>query len=350
MNALELKIERRETCRICFFADIFGNVLPALFSDRRGMIFSDGNVLRLYGDALKKSVPNVYVHTMSEGEAHKTPETLLELLRSMAERELGRGDLLVALGGGVVGDLGGLAASLYMRGIDFVQIPTTLLAQVDASVGGKAAVDLCGVKNLIGTIRQPKTVYLDPSFLSTLPRAEIKSGLGEIVKHAALDGALFDEVLSNRGSLFDLAFLARIVPQNVRFKAEIVGRDPFDLGLRRGLNLGHTTAHAIELSCGLSHGESVLCGIVYEAELAKRHFACDGKYLADLESLCTQILGFSPKEIDLSAALRLARFDKKNPASGSVVCIVPQRRGTYASLELPFEQYQAELAAIESAL
>src|SRR5699024_10094782 len=132
-----------------------------------------------------------------------------------------RNACLVCLGGGVVGDIGGLAASLYMRGIACIQVPTTLLSQVDSSVGGKTAVDFMGVKNLVGAFFQPKQVFADPAFFATLPPREIRCGLGEIVKHGALDGDIYDTLQANRDRLFDLTFLAEIVPTNIAFKARV---------------------------------------------------------------------------------------------------------------------------------
>ncbi|MDE5896349.1 MAG: 3-dehydroquinate synthase, partial [Clostridia bacterium] len=235
-------------------------------------VFTDSNVFGLYEDTIKQYFPAVPVHVMPAGEEHKTPETLFALLGAMAKAGVRRTGRLVCFGGGVVGDIGGLASALYMRGIDCVQIPTTLLSQVDSSVGGKTAVDFCGVKNLVGAFKLPSLVIVDPRFLNTLPAREIRCGLGEIVKHAALNGALFDRLTENRDRLFDLSFLAEIVPDNIAVKAEVVKADARESGLRKCLNLGHTTGHAFELYDGkLSHGEYVLAGIVFEAELAKRY-------------------------------------------------------------------------------
>ena len=258
----------------------------------------------------------------------------------MAEAGLHRNSLLIALGGGVVGDIGGLAASLYMRGIDCVQVPTTLLAQVDSSVGGKTAIDFGGVKNLVGAFKSPTHVIVDPVFLTTLPPREIRCGLGEIVKHGALSGDIFDLLNENRNRLTDAEFLGTIVPENIRFKAGVVQKDPTEKGLRKCLNLGHTTAHAFELMDGtLSHGEYVLVGTLFEAEIAKKFLSCDEEYLNALKALALEALGGSAKLPPVREAAKYARLDKKNRSSDEIVLTVPVRKGEYALLTLSYEEY-----------
>ncbi len=249
-----------------------------------------------------------------------------------------------------MGDIGGLAASLYMRGISCIQIPTTLLAQVDSSVGGKTAIDFCGVKNLIGTFHQPMYVFADPTFLNTLPEREIRCGLGEIVKHAALSAPLFDLLTENMERLFDLKFLAQLVPENIAIKANIVQRDPNETGLRRCLNLGHTTGHAIELTeKTLSHGECVLLGLLYEERLARKHLGTDNAYLDGLDALIYRVLTRDAREIDVGSAARLALLDKKNTGKG-VTLAVPVKKGEFALLELAYDDYVRELKEIRETL
>ncbi len=334
-----------EECTVVCRRNVLSAELAAMAHGADGglFVFTDSNVLALYGGKLKRHLPGVPVFAMRAGEENKTAETLFDLLRAMAEAGLRRNSVLVALGGGVVGDVGGLAASLYMRGIACVQVPTTLLAQVDSAVGGKTAVDFCGVKNLVGAFRQPSRVLVDPAFLKTLPVRELRCGLGEIVKHGALDGAIFG-ALTAQEDLFDLAFLAKIVPQNIAFKASVVRRDPHEAGLRKCLNLGHTTAHAIELSGGgLSHGECVLWGLAVESALAERHTAADGEFCRTLRKLCFAVLGRGERPpFDAS----LARMDKKNTAADRVTLTVPVAAEKYELLELPAAQYGREAAEI----
>ncbi len=347
MKELCLTSETREVCRVIFsrldaetlVRELGGNVF----------LFTDEVVARLYSEWLEKALHTKIGYTMSAGEAHKDAQTLLSLLSEMAKKGCDRNTVLVAFGGGVVCDLGGLAASLYMRGIDCVFIPTSLLCDVDACIGGKTAIDFCGVKNLLGSIRLPRAVFIDPVFLRTLPRVELICGLGEIVKHAALCPSLFQKLCA-QDDLFDLDFLSSLLPENVVFKAGIVERDLKDKGQRQCLNLGHTTAHALELSeGGLSHGACVLCGIVFEAELAKKYLACDADYLDCLESLCRRILPISLEGLDVAKAAHLARMDKKN-AGEKISCIVPTKRGEWARLELAPKQYEEDLLAIRSRL
>ncbi len=309
-----------------------------------GFVFTDSNVSKLYGDLLKHSLGEVPMYAMPAGEEQKNESTLFSLLKKMADAGLRRNSTLIAVGGGVVGDIGGLAASLYMRGISCIQVPTTLLAQVDASVGGKTAIDFCGVKNLIGAFKQPAKVLADPLFLKTLPMRELKCGLGEIIKHGALSAELFERLLA-APDLFDLNFLAEIIPENIAFKADIVKRDPFEKGLRKCLNLGHTTGHAVELGSALSHGECVLIGMIYEAEIARRLTACDGAYLDKLQALCRSVCGDALK-INVAEAAEWALYDKKNTKRNQVVLTVPTRPGEYVLLELAFGDYLRALKEI----
>lgn len=313
------------------------------------LIFTDSNVFALYQRKIESLTLPVFV--MPAGEEFKTEQTLFSLLKAMAEHGLRRSSKLIALGGGVVGDIGGLAASLYMRGISCIQVPTTLLAQVDSSVGGKTAIDFNGVKNLIGAFHQPMYVYADPAFFKTLPEREIRCGLGEIVKHAALNAPLFDKLMQNRDRLFDLEFLAEIVPENIQIKAEIVQKDPLEYGLRRCLNLGHTTGHAIELTQkNLSHGECVLLGLLYESYLARRHLETDEAYLGELETLIRTVLACKIGDIDVEGAARLALLDKKNTKGDTVTLAVPVKKGEFAILELSYADYARELSEIRSTL
>lgn len=336
MNSFEIKTEEKTISEIFAEKGIFSKLdVPADF------VFTDTNVYALYQDKIKAKFPNVPIYVMSSGEEHKTSGTLFNLLGEMKKAELTRADTLVCVGGGVVGDIGGLAAALYMRGIACIQIPTTLLAQVDSSVGGKTAIDFEGVKNMIGVFSQPKKVFVDGDFLKTLPAQEIRCGLGEIVKHGALKEELFEILDTHRDRLFDLDFLSEIIPLNISIKADVVRRDASEKGLRKCLNLGHTTAHAFELSDKkLSHGEYVLIGILFEAEIAKRLVKeADEKYLTELEEIARLVLTKMPGLCKASEAAPFARLDKKNSERGMVSLTVPVRRGEYAILEIPYGEY-----------
>ncbi len=225
---------------------------------------------QLYAAALTASLAAAgfepLVFEVPEGEAHKTLDTTAGLYARLAAAKLARNEPVIALGGGVIGDLAGFVAATWLRGVPFVQIPTSLLSMVDASVGGKVAVDLPAGKNLVGAFKQPEVVLIDPELLSTLPGAEFRSGLAEIVKAGIVgDPALFEQ-LATTGP----ASLTAMIADAVRVKTRLVERDPFEMGDRAWLNLGHTFGHALELLSGytLRHGEAVALGMIAAAEMS----------------------------------------------------------------------------------
>lgn len=245
-------------------------------------LISDTNVAPLHAEPVRQSLAEagfeVVQRVVLAGEDSKNPEQLVALVGELIEAGLGRKDLVVALGGGVVGDLAGLVAALFMRGIDFVQCPTSLLAQVDASVGGKVAVDLPSGKNLLGAFHFPREVLIDTSVLATLPDAELACGLAEMLKHGALFSAEhFEHLVEHADSVYsrDPAVLPRLVATSVALKAACVSRDPLemaDAGKGRVLlNLGHTLGHAIEAASKLQvrHGEGVALGMVAAARISE---------------------------------------------------------------------------------
>ena len=216
--------------------------------------------------ALGERLKGWYVLEASEGA--KDIGTVMEIERAMMEAGVSRGGLVLSIGGGITTDIGGFAASIYKRGIRFANVPTTLLAMVDAAIGGKTGVNLDGYKNMVGVIRQPEFVYIDPAFLRTLPEREVRCGLAEMLKTFLLsDQALFEEAVA---ALPEIP--ARLILEAGRLKEAIVAEDPFETGRRTILNLGHTFAHAIEkLSCGtIPHGEAVATGIVLACRLSDR--------------------------------------------------------------------------------
>jgi len=251
------------------------------------------------------------------GEEHKTLETVSRLWKSFLESGLDRKSTVIALGGGVIGDLAGFAASTYMRGIDWVCVPTTLLSIVDASLGGKTGFDLTEGKNLIGSFHPPKLVLADTQMLKTLPEAEFISGLAEVVKHGIIaDPELFS--LCSRGLECVKDNLAQIVKRAMRVKIRIIEDDPYEKGFRAALNLGHTVGHAVELVSRfqLRHGEAVAIGMVAEAKLAER-LTVTGKGLSDTISEVLHHLGLPtqiPKQLPREEIIRAMRVDKKKNA------------------------------------
>ena len=316
--------------------------LPALLQGQTNFVLTDTNVYALYPEFFKRYFDGVETFVLTAGEENKNFLSLQAILTAMSSAGLLRNSRLFAVGGGVIGDIGGLAAALYMRGISCVQIPTTLLSQVDSSVGGKTAVDLGGVKNLVGAFYQPCEVLVNPSFLQTLPKREIKCGIGEIVKYAALDGDIFDSLYTQE-KLDEPLFLTSLIEKCIRHKAKVVQADEKENGERRSLNVGHTTGHAIELSTGLSHGESVLYGMFLETETAIAEGVCEKEYGEKLLQIIRKALALAPKSNpDFSGIAKdaeKAKADKKNRGDNEINMSVAKAKGAWTSFSLPFEKY-----------
>ncbi|MBO5412136.1 MAG: 3-dehydroquinate synthase [Clostridia bacterium] len=336
------------TSTIYIGEDVIAKRLPVLASGQTNFVVTDENVYALYGEWLRAKFPKTEFFILPSGEEHKNFSSLQTILEKMTQAGLRRTARLFAVGGGVVGDIGGLAASLYMRGISYVQIPTTLLAQVDSSVGGKTAVDLNGVKNVVGAFYQPCEVWIDPTFLKTLPEREIKCGVGEIVKYAALNAEILRLIEENTERICDLGFLTTLVEECVRHKAKVVEIDEKETGERKSLNVGHTTGHAIELTSGLSHGESVLYGMLFETRMAVRAGVCDRAHGERVIQLVEKALALAPcskpdfSKIETDA--EKARSDKKNTENGEIMMAVAQDLGAWTLFSMPLESYKSALA------
>ncbi len=340
------------TGKIYVGEDVVEKRLPALLQGQKNFVLTDSNVYALYPDFFKTYFDETDIFVLTAGEENKNFLSLQSILEAMSKAGLLRTSRLFAVGGGVVGDIGGLAAALYMRGISCVQIPTTLLSQVDSSVGGKTAVDLGGVKNLVGAFYQPCEVLVNPTFLQTLPKREIKCGIGEIVKYAALDSDIF-EALYAQETLDEPSFLTSLIEKCIRYKAKVVQADEKESGERRCLNVGHTTGHAIELSTGLSHGESVLYGMFLETKIAIEKGVCERAYGEKLLQIVRKALAIAPlsspdfSEIERDA--EKAKSDKKNTGGNEINMSVAKAKGAWTTLKLPFEEYvQALKTAVKS--
>lgn len=263
----------------------------------RTVIVTDETVAAIHGAALAGSLAAAGVRTeivaVPAGEGSKSFAELERVLDRLLEIGLDRKDMVVALGGGVVGDLAGLAAALYMRGIDFVQVPTTLLAQVDSSVGGKTAIDTPRGKNLIGAFHQPRLVLADIDVLATLPERQVRSGWAEVLKHGLIcDPAFFDWLADEgaAGARGDPAALERAVIRSVEIKSAVVGEDEKEAGRRALLNLGHTFGHAVETEVGfdedaLAHGEAVALGCCMAFRYSAAEGLCSGEEAARVEAV-----------------------------------------------------------------
>ena len=235
--------------------------------DRRVAVVTDAGVPAEYAQRVADQCRDAKIITVPQGEASKSMKILESVLRQMLEINMGRGDLVIAVGGGVVGDLAGFAASIYMRGIDFINCPTTTLSMIDSSIGGKTAVDLGDTKNIVGAFWQPKLVIVDPATLSTLPRRHYINGLAEAVKAGLLaDPELF--TIFEKGDIDTQ--ISEIIYRSLRFKKNVVEQDETERGMRKALNFGHTIGHGIEAvkgikgrrTVGLFHGECVALGML----------------------------------------------------------------------------------------
>lgn len=292
-------------------------------------IVSDSKVWPLYGELAKKSLEKVDIQVISfvfpAGESSKNGTTYLSLMEFLAENHITRSDCLIALGGGVVGDLTGFAAATYLRGIAYIQVPTTLLAAVDSSVGGKTAIDLRQGKNLVGAFYQPKLVLCDTNTLNTLPGDIFRDGCAEVIKYGILYDANLFAQLQTQGLDFDRA---SVIARCVELKRDVVAEDEFDTGNRMKLNLGHTVGHGVEASSHftVSHGKAVAIGTAIVSRTAAKSGFCTKEVCSQICDLFSQF-GL-PTTTDCTAEILAdaALSDKKR--SGRIVnLIVPETIG-----------------------
>ena len=302
---------------------LLGDVKRWIGDSPQTVVVASSKVSELHGDRIAEALGSMSgrVVPLSDGEEHKTMKTVLAVLDKFAEVKLGRDGTVMALGGGVAGDVGGFAAAIYMRGVRLLQAPTTLLAMVDAAVGGKTGVNHPAGKNLIGAFYQPTAVLCDLETLETLPEEEMRAGLAEVVKYGMLGDAAFFRWLEENAeavSSFDPEAIQRIVIRSARAKAAIVAADEKEAGSRALLNLGHTFAHAIESTTGYGqwrHGEAVAAGLVAAAELSARTLGFSQEDIGRVRRLLERLKLPFCLPAGLSRELREAmRMDKKNLA------------------------------------
>ena len=303
-------------------------------TDKKALIVTDDGVPCEYVDAVLKKQSNATVFTVPHGEKSKTYATYLAICRELSARGFSRDDVVIAVGGGVVGDIAGFAASTYMRGISFYNIPTTLLAQVDSSIGGKTAVDLDGIKNMIGSFWQPKCVIIDPSVLKTLTARQYACGMAEIIKMAATsDAGLFDTIEAEHGNLDMTAIIRRAL----QIKADIVRIDERESGVRMVLNFGHTLGHAIESVTTLEHGECVALGMICMC----------GDGIADrMKKLLTAVGLKTSTYLDMSKVLDKVRHDKK-ARGGKINCVFVNEIGSNEIRPADVSELAVRLARID---
>ena len=353
MKEIKVKITEDKEYSICIGKGVFNNLgeyLSKAIDNKRVIIITNSLVNSLYGakllSALRKDGFNSDLIEVPDGEKYKTLSTAKYLYDELLKRKADRTTTFIALGGGVIGDLTGFVAATYMRGLPLVHIPTTLLAQVDSSIGGKVAVDHPLAKNVIGSFYQPKAVYTDPEVLQTLSDRDIKNGIVEAIKIAVIKSpAFFKWLEKNINQLLkkhkDLLY--KLVKEAVSLKADIVLKDPWEKGLRKILNFGHNVGHALEVGAGyqdLSHGEAVALGMLIETKMARNRGICS----QDFEEQIKQILSFPPsslsfprkresksifkyiKNIDHNQLWETLILDKKN-SQGKITFILPKALG-----------------------
>ena len=294
--------------------------LPAFLSANsytKIQVIVDENTFKYCYPTIKTFLPKHKVIKIKSGESEKNIDTCQIIWQAMTENELDRHSLTINLGGGVIGDMGGFCASTYKRGIDFIQIPTTLLSQVDASVGGKLGIDFLGLKNHIGVFQLPNTVLIDADFLKTLSYDELRSGFAEVIKHCLImDGKKWEEI---RRKDFEEQDFTDLIAHSVAIKQQIVAEDPTEKSIRKILNFGHTLGHAIETyflgkpKLHLLHGEAIAAGMICEAFISFKRNMIDQKTLENIEEFIFSVYGKATiKEVDIESIIALTAQDKKN--------------------------------------
>ena len=287
----------------------------------RVIIITDENVSRLYKDEF----PDFPVITIGAGEKIKTIDTVGEITDEFIRLGVDRGSFILGIGGGVVCDIAGFVASIYMRGLGFGYVSTTLLSQVDASVGGKTGVNFRGYKNMLGSFRQPEFVLCDADMLKTLPEQDYRSGFAEVVKYGVIkDRELFNYLSNHHDEIKnrEIAFLSKIVSDSIKIKAGVVRKDPTEQGYRRILNFGHTFGHAIESVFGLTHGESVSLGMIIASDISVKNGLLNKKETGYLKKLLSDLNLIDQTKYDYARlASAIGKDKKKNKDMIHFVCI-----------------------------
>ena len=300
-------------------------------------IICDASTAKLFGRLLlgkmKKAGLSAELFSFSDGEKSKSFKVLIELQNKMLAKGFGRSSAVIALGGGVTGDLAGFVAATYMRGIPYIHVPTTLLAMVDSSIGGKVAIDLPYGKNSCGAFHQPKAVFIDLNCLKTLPSAQLSSGLAEVVKHAMIaDASLFSLLEKNAKAIMkkDLTLLGKVIKRNCEIKAKVIEKDEFEKNLRKTLNYGHTVGHALEILGKykrFSHGQAISIGMAVEAEISHLLGFLSAENV-ERQNLLLESFGLPVSLPNFSQAqiVSLMRHDKK-AEKGRAMFVLPKSVG-----------------------
>ena len=290
-------------------------------ADQKICIISDSNVAKLYAETVKniltKSFPQIFCYEFQAGEASKNTDTVNGVYEFLIQNHFDRHDLMIALGGGVVGDLTGFTAATYLRGIRFIQVPTTLLSQVDSSIGGKTGVDFDAYKNMVGAFHMPQLVYTAATSLLTLTEEQFACGMGEVIKHGLImDADYYEWLQAHRKEILarDLSVCEQMILVSCRVKRDVVEQDPTEQGIRGILNFGHTLGHAIEklMHFQLLHGQCVAIGLVSAAYISwKRDLLTEEEYNRIREGCLLYDLPVSAEGLDETAVLAATKKDKK---------------------------------------
>lgn len=346
MTTISVNASKKYDIKIkCGLLKNCGNEISKVANGKNCVLISDNNVNALYGEQVTSSLKaagfKVYNFNLRAGEKSKNAQTYIELLEFLAIKQLSRNDIVVALGGGVVGDIAGFAAATYMRGIDFVQIPTTLLAMVDSSIGGKTAINLEAGKNLAGAFHQPSLVLVDTDVLSTLSATLFADGCAEVIKYAVLSDpeilTLMQDMHSN---------IEEIIKRCLKVKKSYVEKDEREDGMRVMLNLGHSIGHAFEVLSGykVSHGRAVSTGLAVIARAACAHGECSKECVEEIVNAL--INAKLPTEIDYTPQqlVKAMKMDKKREGN-SIKLIIPREIGRCEIRETPYSELAQYIAS-----
>lgn len=320
-----------------------GSYISNIKAPGKAAIISDSNVWPVYGLAAEASLQEAGFETVHyhfpAGESSKSAQTYLNILNFLAENQLTRTDTIIALGGGVVGDITGFVAATYLRGISYIQVPTTLLAMVDSSVGGKTAIDLPAGKNLVGAFYQPGLVLCDTDVLHSLPEDIFRDGCAEVIKYGILyDSDLFIH-LKEKGLQFDRE---TVIARCVELKRDVVAEDEFDNGARQMLNLGHTFGHAVEKeSCfSITHGQAVAIGIAMISRAAFKRCLCNLNTVTEIQAVLNSF-GLPVNTNYPSDQLAISAMSDKKRSGGTVNLIVPKEIGNCTILTTSVTELQS---------
>ena len=344
-------------CYPIYIEDSYSNLNEALselnIKSRKVCIVTDSTVESLYLDTvineIAKEAKKVISYTFPAGEKSKNLDVIAKIYEVLIEEKFDRKDLLIALGGGVVGDMTGFAAATYLRGISFVQLPTTLLSMVDSSIGGKTGVDFKAYKNMVGAFHQPSAVYINLAVLETLTDSQFRSGMGEVIKHAMIkDQEYYFWLKNNRNSIMDLQmnYLKDMIDKSLHIKKDVVERDPKEKGERALLNFGHTLGHAIEkhMNFTMLHGDCVSVGICAATYISYKRGYISKEILEDVKAcLASFTLPIQVPQLEVNEVILTTQSDKKMEAGQIKFVLLNQIGNAYIDMSVTNEELKEAL-------